>query len=166
MSQQRTGKELISQAHKLTEENPLNAFLEWPGAWRHATVGRPVQEKNGWDSHYTNVHQHPFNLGGVGFCSSYCVSDSPLSFALSAMQITDPYSKVFQPLLHLQDEQVFVSTNQNQPYTIKAFSLYQCTPQKYIEGSFNMHILSWYDQFFKKNPSNKTKCPINLKISV
>lgn len=49
------------------------------------------------------------------------------------MQITDPYSKAFQPLLRLQDEQLFVSTNQNQPCTITAFSVSQSTLQKYIE---------------------------------
>jgi len=54
---------------------------------------------------------------------------------LPAMQIMDPCSKAFQSLLHLQDEQVFVSTNLNQSYIITAFSVSQCTPKKYIEGS-------------------------------
>lgn len=38
MSQQPTGRQLLSQAHNFTEKNLLNAFLERPGAWRHATA--------------------------------------------------------------------------------------------------------------------------------
>lgn len=81
------------------------------------------------------------------------------------MQIRDLYSKAFQSLLHFQDEHVFVFTNQNQPYPITAFSVFQCTPQKYIEGSLNIliFILIWPILKNKQTSQPKTTTKQNKK---
>lgn len=76
------------------------------------------------------------------------------------MQIRDLYSKAFQSFLHFQDEHVFVFTNQNQPYPITAFSVFQCAPQKYIEGSLNILIFILIWPILKNKQTNQPQTTI------
>lgn len=130
---------------QLAEENSLNALLVWLGALRHTTtdalvalgVGRPVQEK--MDGVPTAPASITILLKWVGWvCVPATVYHIHYCFQPCKWQI--PTQKLFNLFFHCRMSKDF-SANQNQPYTITAFSLFQHNPQKRTKGSLNILTL-------------------------